>query len=163
MAIIKPKTKMESNLAPQGRHTFVFNGEIIPTTNESYRFVCEYENDPSSEVSIFGGCNNVRNMEALMGIILCSGVGDKMRKKKPNLPDPREGWDEKTLGNTALIEQLKVDIVGCKIDFEIIHKPSTWKDSAGVEQTGDNARVKEMFECENSKPAPAGVQTAQEF
>lgn len=151
MAVIKPKSKFDSfNLAPEGRHVFVFNGEVVPTTNGSYRFVCEYENDPSAKVSIFGGCNNLGSMEALMGIILCSGVGDRIRKKKPNLPDPKDGWDESMLKNEALVEQLKVDIKGCKIELDIKHQPRKWTDAAGVEQSGFNARCQEMFECGDS-------------
>lgn len=150
--IIKAKSTFDSfNVAPEGKNVYVFSGEVRPTSNGSLMFTCEYENDPSARVNIFGGINGQSNMENLMGIILCSGVGDKMRKKKPSLPDPRDGWDESVLMNGAMIEQMKVDIAGCRIILDVKHKPSTYEDKkTGEKKTGINANCQEMFKCEDS-------------
>ncbi len=164
MAIIKAKSTFDSfNVAPEGKNVYVFTGEVKPTSNNSLMFVAEYENDPTCKVNVFGGVNNQNGMENLMGIIVCSGVGNKMRKKKPALSDPSEGWDEAVLKNPAMIEQLKVDIAGCKIMLEVYHKPSSWTNDAGEKKVGVNANCREMFPVESGGGGQTEKPVAMEF
>jgi hypothetical protein len=165
MVIVKPKSTFEGqNNPPEGRQIFVFNGVVEPTQNGSYRFEADYLNDPSArKVSVFGGSNNQSSLENLMGIIYNSGVGVKMKKKKPTLPDPADGWDDSILKNPSLIEQIKVDIIGCKIGFDIVHVGSKWKDKDGNEREGVNPRCKEMFLVNSTVGAKEGAAAEVSF
>jgi len=151
------------NIAPEGEHEFEFNGTAVRCgrDNQTLRLEAVYLQDTSTRpVSIFCHLGSERGLENLMSVIFDSGVYKKMMKKTPNLPDPETvGWDaDEILRKDAFLQQLGIEIEGCRVRMIVEHEDNKWKNDKGEEVITPQARCRKILPSINgSTTASPGV------
>lgn len=146
-------------LPPKGEQKYVFNGsaELRGDAKEMLVIQAEYAIDPDGTAPVECLCflGNEKGLEALMSIIIDSGVYKKLMAKDKSLPDPeKDGWDdEQILLNPKFIEQLGIELVGCPAYITIDHELNQWKDNKGNDRERMKSRVLSIrpFDGKSSK------------
>ena len=160
MAVIKPGDGElmggGKDRPPEGEFAFEFTGEhrMCGKDNQTLELMAEYMIDPEGTwpVRVFCTLSNDKGLEGFMSVIRDSGVWEKLMKKNPQLPHPDEGWDsELILKNPKFIDQVGIDIPGCKVMLTIEHDNAPYVDKkTGETKIGKGVKVRHINACTNN-------------
>ncbi len=154
---------MGFSLAPEGESTYEFTGVIerCGADQDCLRIEAEYEEDPTAKINVFSKLSSESGLRKLTDVLYYSKVWEKLKKKKPNIGNIKDGVDEAMLTDDNFHKQLKIDLAGCRIKAIVKHKKGKFKDKNGDEVERTNVNVEKIMFV-NNKPETATAKTPDE-